>query len=356
MQFLKVLGQWLNRIFATSESIFLLFLFIGFLLFLLLLGKFIAPILTGFVFAYVLQGLVDLFTKWRVPHLLAVIVTMLLFVGALVTLSIVILPVAWTQLQQTVATLPQLSNTLTDVLNDLSEQHPTLIPADTAEAVMAQLTDSLRDMRTNFVSWSVRQTPNVIALLIFLVLVPISMFFFLKDRQQLGKFFEQFFPVERPILDRIAREVTPQLGSYIRGKFIEIVIVSTVTYFTFLLLGLQYAALLALLVGLSVIIPFIGAAVVTIPVIVVAFLQFGLTAEFFWVMLAYTVIQTLDGNLLVPLLFAEVVKLHPLAIITAVLIFGGLWGIWGLFFAIPIAIVIKAVMNAWPRRDEELTT
>ena len=65
-------------------------------------------------------------------------------------------------------------------------------------------------------------------------------------------------------------------------------------------------------------------------------------------MAVYAVIQALDGNVLVPLLFSEVVNLHPVAIIVAVLIFGGLWGFWGVFFAIPLATLFKAILRAWP--------
>jgi putative permease len=70
-------------------------------------------------------------------------------------------------------------------------------------------------------------------------------------------------------------------------------------------------------------------------------------------MLAYGVIQALDGNVLVPLLFSEAVNLHPVAIIVAVLFFGGLWGVWGVFFAIPLATLVKAVLYAWPSRRAE---
>jgi putative permease len=66
----------------------------------------------------------------------------------------------------------------------------------------------------------------------------------------------------------------------------------------------------------------------------------------------YLVIQVLDGNVLVPLLFSEAVNLHPVAIILAVLFFGGIWGIWGVFFAIPLATLIKAIINAWPSQAE----
>jgi putative permease len=114
-------------------------------------------------------------------------------------------------------------------------------------------------------------------------------------------------------------------------------------------MGLNYAALLGVIVGLSVLIPFVGAAVVTIPVAVVAVIQFGWSWDLAWIMLAYAIIQGLDGNVLVPLLLSEAVDLHPITIILAILAFGGLWGFWGVFFAIPLATLVKAIYNAWPR-------
>jgi putative permease len=109
--------------------------------------------------------------------------------------------------------------------------------------------------------------------------------------------------------------------------------------------------LLGLLVGLSVIVPYIGATLVTIPVFVVAYAQFGVTPDFYWVVGAYIVIQVLDGNVLVPLLFSEAVNLHPVAIVIAVLFFGGLWGLWGVFFAIPLATLVNAILSAWPSNE-----
>ena len=125
------------------------------------------------------------------------------------------------------------------------------------------------------------------------------------------------------------------------------------TYVTLALFGLAYAPLLAVLVGLSVIVPYLGAAVVTLPVALAAYLQFGWGDTFVWIMVAYGVIQALDGNLLVPLLFSDVVNLHPIAIIAAVLFFGGLWGFWGVFFAIPLATLVQSLLQAWPSLDGE---
>src|SRR5581483_9326366 len=74
----------------------------------------------------------------------------------------------------------------------------------------------------------------------------------------------------------------------------------------------------------------------------------GLTGEFALMIYSYTFVQLVDGSILVPLLFSNAVNLHPIAIIIAILFFGSLWGFWGVFFAIPLATLVKALINAWP--------
>lgn len=155
------------------------------------------------------------------------------------------------------------------------------------------------------------------------------------------------------MIRNISHEMNDQIANYIRGKVIEMLVVGIVSFLVFWFFDLRYSALLALLVGLSVLIPYIGAAAVTIPVVLVAFYQFGTSNEFWYVFVAYLVVQALDGNVLVPLLFSEAVNLHPVAIIVAVLFFGGVWGFWGVFFAIPLATLVKAIVNAWPRANAE---
>jgi len=139
-----------------------------------------------------------------------------------------------------------------------------------------------------------------------------------------------------------------QIANYIRGKVLEIIIVGSVTFVTFSFFNLPYTALLSVLVGLSVLVPFIGAAIATLPVAAVAGFHFGLTESFAYVIIAYGIIQALDGNVLVPILFSEAVNLHPVSIILAVLFFGGIWGFWGIFFAIPLATLLKAIVTSWP--------
>ena len=102
-----------------------------------------------------------------------------------------------------------------------------------------------------------------------------------------------------------------------------------------------------MLVGFSVLIPFLGAFIVTLPVAALGLLQFGLSFDFWLLMGAYLVLQILMV-FIGPFTFSDAVKLHPVVIMLAVFVFGAIFGFWGVFFAIPIATLIKAIWNSWP--------
>lgn len=201
--------------------------------------------------------------------------------------------------------------------------------------------------------YSLASLVGLMTLMIYLVLVPLMVFFLLKDKEQMLNAVRRVLPRNRGLAGVVWQEMNQQITNYIRGKVLEMVAVGFVTWIAFLVLGLNYALLLAVLVGISVLIPYIGAMVVTIPVIGVGLFQWGLGTDFWTMFIVYLVVQALDGNVLVPILFSEAVNLHPLVIILSVVIFGGMWGFWGVFFAIPLATLIKAVVRAWPETTLE---
>jgi len=219
-----------------------------------------------------------------------------------------------------------------------------------AKEVVAQIADFYSGVRNKAALPDV----SLAALAVYLILVPLLVFFLLKDKEEMVGMASGVLPQNRRLANKVWVEMNQQISNYIRGKVLEILIVGTVSYITFAVLDLRYSVLLAVLVGFSVLIPYIGAAAVTVPVAIVGLFQWGLTPQFYWLLLAYGIIQALDGNVLVPILFSEAVNLHPVAIIVAVLVFGGLWGFWGVFFAIPLATLVKAVWNALPSNDEPI--
>ena len=257
------------------------------------------------------------------------------------------------QLTQLVQALPSYITQGQELLLQLPQRYPQMVSEEQVQNLFSSVGNELAAGGQQFLTWSLASVGNVVGLLVLLVLIPVLVFFMLKDKQQLIDWFKGYLPTERHLVSSIWAEVEAQIANYVRGKAGEIVIVGAVSYVTFVTLGLDYSALLATMVGFSVLIPYIGAAVITVPIAFVAYFQWGWGWHFGQVMIAYAVIQALDGNVLVPLLFSEALNLHPVAIIVAILVFGGLWGFWGIFFAIPLATVVQAVLKAWPRAKKE---
>ncbi|AEA67533.1 AI-2E family transporter [Pseudomonas brassicacearum] len=347
----KVLRDWIQRYFSDEEAVVLaVLLFLAFTA-VLTLGGMLAPVLAGMVLAYLMQGLVTTLERLRLPGAVAVGLVFALFMGLLLVFIIVIVPLLWHQLVTLFNELPGMLAKWQSVLLLLPERYPHLV----SDEQVLQAIEVVRGQIGKFGQWaltfSLSSLPLLVNIMIYLVLVPILVFFFLKDREMIGRWVRGYLPRERALITRVAQEMNRQIANYIRGKVIEIFICGGVTYIGFVALGLNYAALLALLVGISVVVPYVGTVVVTVPVALIALFQWGWSDQFIYLMAVYGIIQTLDGNVLVPLLFSEAVNLHPVAIICAVLLFGGLWGFWGVFFAIPLATLFKAVLDAWPSKE-----
>jgi putative permease len=351
MRFLEVISGWINRHFSNEEAIYMVVFLVVIFVALITVGGTLAPVLTGLVLAFLLQGLVKKLQSLGLSESIAVYLTFLVFVGVLIGILLFVLPLIISQLGALQEGLPGTVRRLQELIRHLPEMAPGFVSAEQVDLWLGMATTEIGGLGRGLVNTVVSQVPSVVGLLIYLVLVPTAVFFFLKDREQLMGFLHSLLPGERRLLDSVGNEMNRQLANYVRGKFAEIVIVGSTTFVVFQIIGLNYAALLGLVVGLSVLVPFVGAAVVTVPVALVGVIQFGWTWDFATVMIAYAIIQALDGNVLVPLLFSEANDLHPIAIIVAVLFFGGLWGVWGVFFAVPLATLVKAVFNAWPEVD-----
>ena len=346
---MELLKDWFRRSFSDPQVVILgLFLVIGFSV-IIGLGKWLAPIFASLVIAYLLYGVVHRLQKLGVPKTLAVVLVFLLFMAVLLFLLFGLLPIVTSQLTQLVQQLPDYIVRGQTLLKQIPQNYPQLISEEQMNGIITQFGQEIAGLGQRVLGWSLASLGSIVTLVVYLVLLPVLVFFFMKDKDLMINWATQYLPEERSLTTTVFTEAESQIANYVRGKVVEIIIVGAVTYVTFLVLGLQYSALLATLVGFSVLIPYVGAAVATVPIALIAYFQFGWNWGFGNVMIAYAVIQALDGNLLVPLLFSEVVNLHPVAIILAILFFGGLWGFWGIFFAIPLATLVQAVIRSWPR-------
>lgn len=350
---LSFVGERVRRFLPNSQAITLaLILLVGSLL-IYWLRDLLMPVFASIVLAYLLNGLVEKAERKNIPHLVAVYLVFSAFMTCLGFALFVLMPMVSEQAVQLVQHIPEIIKSMQAQIMHLPQKYPQIFTQTRIKDLMFSIQGELLKYWQTVISSSAASVIGLVSAMVYLFLVPFMVFFFLKDKAMIVNWFLQFMPKERHLTVRVWKEVDIQLGNYVRGKFIEVFILWFVSYITYSVIGLNYAMLLAVLMGLQVIIPYVGATLVTFPVIGVAYLQWGFHHDsFMYALIVYSIIQTVDGVVLVPLLFSEAVNLHPVAIVVAILFFGGLWGFWGVFFAIPLATVVKSVLTAWPRVGE----
>mgnify|MGYP000098669644 FL=1 len=344
--------EWYKQKFSDPNAVTLVVILTMAFLAVYFLSGLLMPVFVAIAIAFLLDLPVNRLGQHGLSRMLATVVVVTAFVGIALVAILGLMPVIWQQSSNLLQEVPVMVSKGQSYLITLPEQYPEFIKAEQIESIITLVNEKIIEWGQVALQASLNSISDLVALLIYLILVPLMVFFFLKDKKELLASFSSFLPDDRRMATQVGDEMNQQIMNYIRGKVIEILIIGTVSTITFIALGLNYAVLLGVLVGLSVLVPYVGATIVTFPVLMVALFQWGTGAEFGYVMIAYGIIQALDGNLLVPLLFSEAVNLHPVVIIIAVILFGGLWGFWGVFFAIPLATLVKAVLNAWPSNQQ----
>ena len=338
----------LKNIFSNEETIIFSLAILLFFLVISFFGSILTPFMISIVVAYLLVGMQKKIQSYDVSANVALIITFSVFIITGAALLIWLVPLLYIQLQAFILDVPNLINNFLDFISGLPAKFPDLVSSEQISIFFQAVSEEVSAIAQNIVKSSISGIQSAITFLLYIILFPILVYFFLFDRKNIIEGFIKIIPGKREMVTNIWAEMDIQLSNYVRGKTIEIFIVGIAAAIIFASLGLKYSALLSVLVGLSVIIPYVGAFLVTIPIVVVGLLQFGLGTEFYLLIGLYLLLQALDGNLLVPIIFSETVKLHPVVIILAVFIFGSMFGFWGVFFSIPIATFIKAVWNAWP--------
>ena len=304
------------------------------------------PFIAAFLLAYFLDAGVQQLTRRGMHRGVAV---SLVFSTYLVTyLLLLVGPVQLVARRalEVAKALPGDTAQLIQRLQALPDPSFGLLPESVRQEVLDFLLARTQGWFSSAVAGTLGLVPAVTSWIVFVFLVPLLVFFFLKDKEVLIRGVVRCLPRRRTLVTRIWLEMEQQLGNYVRGKIWEILIVGVVTWIVFALLGFQYPVVFGVISGLSVVIPYVGAIALAVPVFILGYLQWGMSWDLGWLLIAYTVIQFVDGNVLVPYIFSETVKLHPVVILLAVFVFGSLWGFWGVLFAIPLATFAKALLHA----------
>ena len=337
-----------KRIFSNEETIIFSLIILTTLIIFSFFIEVLTPFIISIIVAYLLVGLQKKIESYNISESLANVLAFSIFIVVGAAMFTWLIPLLYVQLQLFVMDIPRLFNDFMNFISTMPATFPDLVNSDQISVFFQAVSSELTSITQNLVKSSISGIQSTITVLLYIILFPILVYFFMFDRKNIIEGCLKIIPGNRVMLSQVWSEMDVQLSNYVRGKVLEIFIVGVAAAILFASFGLNYGALLAVLVGLSVLIPFVGAFSVTIPIVIIGLLQFGLGTQFYLLVGLYLLLQFIDGNLLVPIIFSEAVKLHPIIIILAVFIFGSMFGFWGVFFSIPLATFIKAVWNAWP--------
>lgn len=344
--------RWFQHYLADRQVVALLLLLGSIVFVFLTVGRYLTPVIASLVLAYLLEGVVQFLERRKMPRFVAVNIVFTVFMLAFLYLLFGLTPKIYRQVVQLVQTLPEIVISWQERLLLLPENYPEVFTEYQVNRIMESINTQIGALSQNVLSISMASVMGLIDVLIYIVLVPVIVYFFLKDKEKIVAYFYNFLPDNIDLASKIWKEVNHKTSRFVQGKIWETLINWVASYVAFFFLGLQYSVLLSFAVGVSVIVPYVGATISSLLVLLVAYFQWGWDAHFMYIAITLMLILVLDANLLVPLLLSGIVNLHPLAIIIGILIFGGLWGLWGVFFAIPLATLINAIIRAWPSMEQ----
>ncbi|HIH2763343.1 MAG TPA: AI-2E family transporter [Candidatus Azoamicus sp.] len=315
-------------------------------------SSFFFPIIISIIFSYFLHNLKKILLTFGWSKNVSFFIIYFVFIAFFLLTLFILMPLVFRQLVSLFNDLPFIIQKIKFLTDKFIIKYPSIFSTEQTNLLFSNIITYVQSIGKTVISASLLSIAFTIKFIVYIFFIPIFIFFILKDHEDMINNFKKVMPQKSNFLKKIWQATNKQIGNYVRGKFIEFFIITFTSYILFKMYKLSYSDLLSVGVGLSVIIPYIGTIIISIPVVLISSVQLGLSNDFFYFIVFYSVIQFLDGNLLVPILFSEAVNLHPITIIISIIIFGSIFNLYGVVFAIPLAIVFKAIINLYLTPNE----
>ncbi len=348
---MELIKKWVKCYLNNSEALCLIIILVGLGLFIFSFSTIVTPILLSIIISYFGSLLIKKLIKIGLPRLTSVLIVFILFISLFIWLVTWLLPLLWEELRNLMNILPNIISSLKIYLIQFQRHFPKFFSDVQIEHFTQQLNQSINLILKPIISFSFMSILNLATSVVYLIMVPLMVFFILRDEELILSWFINFLPKQRLTLHKIWNEFRYKLQIYIRGKVTLAILSGLISFIVFKWLGLRYNALLGFLVGLSAFVPYVGLVIVSVLIIVIALFQWGVSRNFWYVISAHVLINFLEANLLEPIFFAELMQLSPLVIILSVLLFGHLFGFWGIFLAIPMAALAQTLLKNWPHNN-----
>lgn len=302
----------------------------------------LAPFVIACFLAYLLYPIIEKIHSYGIPKGIAILLIYLLFFGGGAYLSYRLYPVTMIQLRDFKEQLPQLLEMYESAIFELYET--TSFLPETVHDKIDQVITGIEQKLESLTGKLIGGITKIFDMIVFITVLPVIVFYFLKDYEKIKKYGLKYIPNKYQLMiKQIVRGIDVSLGNYIRGQLLVCLFVSVAAYLIFELLNMDYSLLLAIIMGLTNIIPYFGPIIGAVPVVAIALTISGKMVIF--VLIAVFGIQLIEGNLISPYIVGKSIDIHPIAIIFVLLLGGKLAGVIGMILAVPLLTILREIIR-----------
>ncbi|GAB6992341.1 AI-2E family transporter [Paenibacillus pini] len=316
--------------------------------FIVLIKTIVLPlILTGIAY-YLLNPIVDYLQTRKMGRVTSILVLYVLIIAIITLLVTSVIPVIREQINDLVDNFPtyseaarlQFENLMGSNLVSKLQQSISFNPQEVVKMISERASSFLNSTWTGIGGFLGVLTEVVLAL----ITLPFILFYLLKDGKKLPNFILSFIPVKlRGESQRVMKEMNHQIASYIRGQIIVSFCIGVLLYLGYIIIGLDYSLILAVIAACTSIVPYLGPVIAITPALIVAMVTSPVML--LKMLIVWTIVQLIEGKFISPQIMGKTLKIHPITIIFVILTAGNLFGIAGIVLAVPGYAVIKVIVT-----------
>ena len=300
------------------------------------------PLLFSIIFAVMLFPFCQRLEKWGVTKVLASFLSVFFFTAFLGLLAYIIIM----QLNIFTDHIPQISaklNSMITELRDFAANKLRMKKSEVGNTIQAQIT-AWQNSSISAISLS-----SLSFLLVNVFLVPLYIFFLIYFRHFFIEFFYKlFYDSDKELIDETLVKMGLVIKGYLFGQLLDIIIIGAANAAALYFIGVGYSIVLGFVIAVLCIVPYLGMIVGSLVALLVAFMTTDTSWQPLTAFVVLWIIHIIDSNLVAPLVIGSRVSLNPLIAIFVLFLFGELWGLAGLFLALPLTAIVKVIFDAVP--------
>ena len=306
----------------------------------------VLPIILSAILYYLLVPIVDFFERKGVRRIYSIIVLYLIIIGVLTILIVLVIPLLRDQIMRLIVSFPNLVNDIERMLEQVIGSQFLNQVQQTFDFNISDLAAQVSNQATTILNSTFAGIGNIIGsvskTVMAIITVPFILFYLLKDGKKLPDYILNFLPIPmRSHTFTVLQEMNKQISSYIRGQIVVSFCIGVLMFIGFVIIGLDYAPVLAVIASFTSVVPYLGPAIAITPALIIAVV----TSPYMLLKLiiVWTIVQLIEGKFISPQIMGRNLHVHPITIIFIIIIAGNLFGVVGILLAVPGYAVLKVI-------------